>query len=415
MIAYPELLGDGRVLFSSLTRDENGDAAQIILASPATSERRSLNFGGSQPRYLASGHLVFADQGQLVAVAFDANKQEVRGRVALVDGIAIASGTAAAQFAVSDSGTLVYLDYLASLSRRLVWVDRDGNTSSAQAGSRAYSDIRFSPDGRRVAVHDHGAGNDIWIYSPERGTATRMSYSPLADEVPVWSPDGRFVVYTTDNGMGRVLKRAPSDGSGSEEALWETDRHTHVADWTPDGKALVLNLVRPGTRLDTLLLSLEGEPSLQPLLESPFDERNPRLAPGGKWIAYESDESGQHEIYVTSFPVPGAKHVLSTGGGTQVVWSADGRELFYRSSTHLMAVKVESASEFRFETPVALFSDPFDRSGGANHTSYDVAHDGRFLFVERERGALDDAYGGLYRFQVVIDWVAELEERVPSF
>ncbi len=161
MIAYPELLGDGRVLFSSLTRDENGDAAQIILASPATSERRSLNFGGSQPRYLASGHLVFADQGQLVAVAFDANKQEVRGRVALVDGIAIASGTAAAQFAVSDSGTLVYLDYLASLSRRLVWVDRDGNTSSAQAGSRAYSDIRFSPDGRRVAVHDHGAGNDI--------------------------------------------------------------------------------------------------------------------------------------------------------------------------------------------------------------------------------------------------------------
>ena len=165
---------------------------------------------------------------------------------------------------------------LASLSRRLVWVDRDGNTSSAQAGSRAYSDIRFSPDGRRVAVHDHGAGNDIWIYSPERGTATRMSYSPLADEVPVWSPDGRFVVYTTDNGMGRVLKRAPSDGSGSEEALWETDRHTHVADWTPDGKALVLNLVRPGTRLDTLLLSLEGEPSLQPLLESPFDERNPR-------------------------------------------------------------------------------------------------------------------------------------------
>ena len=245
VIAYPELLGDGRVLFSSLTRDENGDAAQIILASPATSERRSLNLGGSQPRYLASGHLVFADQGQLVAVAFDANKQEVRGRVALVDGIAIASGTAAAQFAVSDSGTLVYLDYLASLSRRLVWVDRDGNTSSAQAGSRAYSDIRFSLDGRRVAVHDHGAGNDIWIYSPERGTATRMSYSPLADEVPVWSPDGRFVVYTTDNGMGRILKRAPSDGSGSEEALWETDRHTHVADWTPDGKALVLNLRAP--------------------------------------------------------------------------------------------------------------------------------------------------------------------------
>ena len=184
-------------------------------------------------------------RAQLVAVAFDANKQEVRGRVALVDGIAIASGTAAAQFAVSDSGTLVYLDYLASLSRRLVWVDRDGNTSSAQAGSRAYSDIRFSLDGRRVAVHDHGAGNDIWIYSPERGTATRMSYSPLADEVPVWSPDGRFVVYTTDNGMGRILKRAPSDGSGSEEALWETDRHTHVADWTPDGKALVLNLRAP--------------------------------------------------------------------------------------------------------------------------------------------------------------------------
>ena len=395
-----------------MTRDENGD--------------------------LASGHLVFADQGQLVAVAFDAKKQEVRGRVALVDGIAIASGTAAAQFAVSDSGTLVYLDYLASLSRRLVWVDRDGNTSSAQAGSRAYSDIRFSPDGRRVAVHDHGAGNDIWIYSPERGTATRMSYSPLGDEVPVWSPDGRFVVYTTVNGMGRVLKRAPSDGSGSEEALWETDRHTHVADWTPDGKALVLNLVRPGTRLDTLLLSLEGEPSLQPLLESPFDERNPRLAPGGKWIAYESDASGRRTkslpvVYpegarvaffrssrVRNMSSPRAEGLKSYGLADEDASSDPTTSTSQQHASH--GVDVNGRERVRISFPRhrsrGLFSDPFDRSGARQpHVLLEsqVAHDGRFLFVERERGALDDAYGGLYRFQVVINWVAELEERVPSF
>ena len=364
VIAYPELLGDGRVLFSSLTRDENGDAAQIILASPATSERRSLNLGGSQPRYLASGHLVFADQGQLVAVAFDANKQEVRGRVALVDGIAIASGTAAAQFAVSDSGTLVYLDYLASLSRRLVWVDRDGNTSSAQAGSRAYSDIRFSLDGRRVAVHDHGAGNDIWIYSPERGTATRMSYSPLADEVPVWSPDGRFVVYTTDNGMGRILKRAPSDGSGSEEALWGNGSPYARCGLDSRRKGARPQPSAPRDAPGHIALELGGRAFAATASRIAIRRAEPtarsrrkvdRVRIGRVWRVRNLRDvvSGSRCENMSS---PRAEGLKSYGPRMDASFST-------AAARHLMAVKVESASEFRFETPVALFSDPFDRSG----------------------------------------------------
>ena len=242
-----------------------------------------------------------------------------------------------------------------------------------------------------------------------------MSYSPLTDEVPVWSPDGRFVAYTTLTGSsGRVLQRRAADGSGSEEPLWETPYHTHVADWTRDAKTLVLNETRPGTRWDVLVLNAEGEPSPKCLLESSFDERNPRLDPEGKWLAYASNESGEYEIYVTSFPEPGARHVISSGGGVEPVWSADGNELYYRGQTEVWAVKVGDGSEFSAARPIALFPNRFDRSGGITHTTHDVHPDGRFLFVARPLAAEDDPYAGLYRFKVVVNWIAEVEARVPA-
>ena len=408
-IGYPELIGDGKLLFVDLGRNASPEQSHIVAASIESGERKRLNLRGTQPRYLASGHLVFVDQGLLTVVPFDPETMEVGGApVALMSGIVVSNMRLAAQYDVSNSGTLAYLDN--ALTRKLAWVDRRGDTLSMIADGRAFVDVRFSPDGTKVAVSERASDVDIWVYDVARETSTRMSYSPANDEVPVWSPDGRFVAWTSS---GSVLQRA-ADGSGSEEALWQTPYHTHVAEWIADGKTFVVNEDRPDTGWDVLVLNFEGEPSPKYLLESSFDERNPRLHPEGKWLAYESDESGGYEIYVTSFPEPGARHRISSGGGVEPVWSADGNELYYRGPAEVFAVKVGGGSEFSAGKPVALFSDVFDRSGTTNHLTYDVHPDGRFLFVARPLAAEDDPYGRLYRFKVVVNWMAEVEARVPA-
>jgi len=328
--------------------------------------------------------------------------------VALMDGIVVSNMRVAAQYDVSNSGTLAYLDNV--LTRKLAWVDRRGDILSVFADGRAFVDVRFSPDGTNVAVSDRGSDVDIWVYDVARETSTRMSYSPANDEVPVWSPDGRFVAWTSSG----VLQRRAADGSGSEEPLWQAPNHKHVMEWTADGKTFVLTEDRRGngTGWDVLVLNAEGEPLPKYLLESSFDERNPRLHPEGKWLAYESDASGEYEIYVTSFPEPGARHRISSGGGVEPVWSADGNELYYRGPAEVFAVNVGGGSEFSAGKPVALFSDVFDRSGTTNHPTYDVHPDGRFLFVVRPM-AEDDPYRDLYRFKIVVNWMAEVEARVP--
>jgi len=416
MVGYPDLIGDGRLLFANLGAETSSEPSQIMAAKLETGAAKTLNLRGTQPRYLPSGHLVFVDQGQLKAVAFDRDSLEVRGEpVALIEGLTDPGGILVAHYAVSDSGSLAY--WVFAPTRRLAWVDRRGNILSVVSEERGYADLRLSPDGGSLALFDLSSALDIWNYNIARETFTRLSLSPRTDEVPVWSPDGRFVAYTTNpNVGGRILHRRASDGSGSEVALWESPNHTHVSDWTRDGKTLVLNENRTGagTGWDVLVLNAEGEPSPQYVMESPFDEVNPRLHPGGKWLAYMSNETGQREIYVTSFPEIGEKHVISSGGGSEPVWSKDGSELFYRTGIEIMAVDVMAGAEFTYGKPVVLFRDTFEDAAGASHTAYDVHPDGRFLFVTGPVGAEDDPYGGLSRYQVVVNWMAEVEERVPS-
>jgi serine/threonine protein kinase/Tol biopolymer transport system component len=412
---HPELVGDGKLLFGSLG-EESAEQSQIMAATLARGVVKPLNLRGAQPRYLPSGHLVFVDQGRLKAVAFDPESMEVRGApVTLIEGLTDPGGILVAHYTVSDSGSLAY--WVFAPTRRLSWVDRRGNALSTLSEPRGYADLRLSPDGRSLAIFDLSSTLDIWTYDFARETFARISLSPQTDEIPVWSPDGRSVAYTTTRpeGFGRILHRRASDGSGAETALWETPYHTHVADWTDNGEMLVLNEDRTtaDTGWDVLVLNTEGAPSPRYVLESRFDERNPRLHPGGKWLAYMSDETGQYEIYVTSFPEAGAKHAISTGGGFEPVWSKDGSELLYRNGTDIMAVEVMDESEFIFSKPVALFRDTFEDSAGASHTAYDVHPDGRFLFVTRPVADEDDPYRGVSQYHLVFNWVEEVKRLVP--
>ena len=408
---HPELLPDGDTLL--VTSFPGEDVGQVVAISLRTGERKVVVARGSDAQYLRTGHLLFVEEGALVAAPFDLETLELRANpVPVVDSVVQSIDSESAQFAVSDSGTLVYLDVLNLNNARLVWVDREGGVEPLTEAAHAYSDVRFSPDGNRFAVHNRSNENDIWFHDVGLGTMARLTLGNSEQETPVWSPDGRFVAFVSAEvsaSSARTFYRKAADGSGEREKLWDGRGHGHVADWTPGGRQLVVEL-----RGDVYLLNLEGEPSLTPLLDGPFVEKSSRLSPDGRWIAYASDETGREEVYVQPFPDGGSKHMVSRDGGLQPIWSPDGATLFFRGETHVMEVSVALAPEFQSTRPVSLFEDRFHRPRVGGHTSYDVSPDGRFLMLERESAGGKGRFGGSFYIEVVINWFEELERRVPT-
>jgi len=395
----------------------------------SSGETVELSANGFDASYLPTGHLIFAVENTLMAAPFDPYRLTllaeplpiVEDVSAVVLGAELGNFSGISQYAVSATGTLVHLTAgeLTVYRTNVVSVGPDG-TTLPQGEPRWQSDLRLSPDGERVALHVRDDEDDIWVYDLDRGAMTRLTFEPGEDETPVWSPDGRFIAYRSTRsrlaqgaaGGGSVVARTASDGSGTEEVLWESEHHVHVVDWTPDGRSLLLE-VRAEADGDVMLLELDnGEPEPRPLLDSRFQERSARISPDGRWIAYTSDESGRDEIYLQRFPELGNKRSVSTDGGAQPVWSHDGETLYYRGSRSIMSVTISHREPYQVGAPEALFPDDFVKGQGSAHTTYDVAPDGRF-FLLQALSASGDASPDSVQFHVALDWFEELEERVP--
>jgi Tol biopolymer transport system component len=239
-----------------------------------------------------------------------------------------------------------------------------------------------------------------------RGSQTTLTFNPAEHETPAWSPDGQWIAYSSSRGNERIVYRKRADNSGPEEKVWATPEHTHVNGWTPDGRALVVERETAETGSDTWLVPIAGG---QPraLLNSRFAEHSAQVSPNGRWLAYASDESGRLDVYVRPFPALGAQSLVSTAGGSQPVWSRDGGRLFDRGEESIMAVDVEPGATLVAGVPRKLFPDEF-YSKGASHTGYDVAKDGRFLTVQ-----LNEGQGRVTSVNLVQNWLAEVERRVP--
>jgi serine/threonine-protein kinase len=431
----PQILPRGRDILFTLrpSAAQTWDESRIVVQSLTTGERKEIIKVGSDARYLPTGHLVYALESTVLAVPFDVDTLSVTGGpVPVLEMVARAGGiaTGTAHFSVSARGTLVYIEDVgpvADTNRTLIWVDRNGHESPIKAPARAYRDPRLSPDGQRIAVDIIDEQHDIWIWNLIGETFTRLTLEPAAETYGLWTPDGRRVIFNSTRagsrgiGTGNLYWQA-SDGTGAAERLTDSPNNQMPNAVSPDGTTLVFReLTADGS--DLLLLPLQGERRTQALVQTPFTERNADISPDGRWLAYESNESGQFEVYVRPFPnVNDGRWQVSTGGGTVPVWARNGRELFFmtpRGESLMAAAILESSGSaaFRRATPIKLFDTRgyFAPTGGANQRdvgrTYDVSADGRrFLMIKDV--SVREGTPEPQSITVIQNWVEELKRRV---
>jgi serine/threonine-protein kinase len=362
--------------------------------------------GGTDGRYVPTGHLVYVRQGNLFAVPFDPERLELRGSpVPILEGV-MQSTEGVAQFSFSALGSLAYLlGGVGGTDRVLVWVDRSGREQPLGTPPQPYASPRLSPDGERIAMTIVGANDEIWIYDIPNRRFNRLTFTGR-NLNPTWTPDGKRITFRSDQGGASLnLFWMPADGSGAAERLAASEYFQLPWAWSPDGKSLVFSML--SITVDELwVLPLDRGRKPYPLLQTQFNDDLATFSPDGHWIAYASDESGQLEIYVRPFPNSAGVWQVSTDGGTDPVWARSG-ELFYHNGDKMMAVEVKTAPTFKAGVPKLLFEERF---APGIIQPYDVTPDGkRFLIVksaEQEQAST--------QINVVLNWFEELKRRVPS-
>jgi serine/threonine protein kinase len=421
----PQILPNRKwVMFAFAEPDATSwDQAQIVVQSLESGERKVLISGGSDARYVPTGHLVYALGGVLYAVAFDADSLEViGGAVPVVEGVqrAYAETTGTANYGFSDNGMLAYVVGRADPTlppRKLVWVDREGKEELLSAKSNTFQFPKLSPDGSKVAlVIPDGNNQDIWIWDIVRETMTRLTFFELQDIQPIWTPDGnRIVFFSTREEGGIYWKNA--DGTGEVEFFSSVpDRFPFPWCFSKDGSTLITGELILPDRMDIGMLSMEGDHEHILLLTEEYVEMQPKISPDGRWMAYTAMESDNWGVYVRPFPdVNKGKWQVSTGIGIGPLWSPDGKELFYRSPDGIMAVPVDTEPTFKLGKPKVLFPDTYIsllRGGNEGH-AWDIHPDGK-RFLMMKLAALEST-DEISRPNIIIvqNWFEELKERVP--
>src|SRR5688572_18730797 len=357
------------------------------------------------PLGLLDDYLVYVTpSGGLMAIRFDLGKLEPSGDpIQLEEGI-LFDPTAGAKASLSASGTLTYLHGRAQFQPLIVAGTSAPVPLIREPGS--YSNPRFSPDGKRVAITVSTTNaTDVWIYDIARNTFTRLT-TEGANVRPEWTPDGKKVVFISERGGKARIWQQPADGSGPAEMLYEPEVEPFEALISPDSKWLVVRTA-PGAKYsrDILAVPMDGERTVSVLVTSPFTESLPRLSPDGKWLAYQSNETDRFEIYVRPFPGSGARVQVSDNGGTEPIWGKDGRSLYYRGPVgEVVKVTVTTGSDFSIGSrQVTLTGDYLTDS---SHPNWDVAPDGRLLLLKRA--------GAESQTIVVHNWGRELREKTAS-
>ena len=376
----PSFLPGGRQFLFSAT----GDTAGIYLGSVDSAGTKRLVAGNITAAYYASpGWVFFLSQGTLAARRFDMTRGELAG-----DPVTVAQGVG--DFKVSASGTVVYRSV--GLTRRLLtWLDRSGKVLGTLGGTDLNSVVNpeLSPDGGRVAFNRVMQGNwDVWIVDAAR--TLRLTLDIGNDLFPIWSPNGDRILFSARrNGAVHFYQKPSSSSDGAEKPIVEWPESAVATDWSPDGHFFLfwdLNLKTAG---DLWVAPLDGgKPEV--FLKTNADEGNGQFSPDGRWVAYQSNESGTYEIYVRPFSKRDGLRQVSTSGGYWPRWRPDGKELYYVGlDGKMMAVPIAvKGATIERGLPTTLFQTPVSGTAPQNRSQYDIAPDGRFLFVTVADAAL---------------------------
>ncbi len=362
---WPQALAGGKaVLFTAHRVRQDFEDANLVVQRLPRGPRKIVQRGGYHARYLPSGHLVYMHEGTLFAALFDLDRLETTGPpVPALEGVASAAGTGGAQFAFSSRGTLVFVPGPSGgVAVPIQWMDAEGNLTPLRAVAADYQDFMFSPDGHRLAMSIRHRGQvDVWVYEWERDSLSRLTFDASEDVRPVWTPDGQRIVFASRRADKAIhnLYWQRADGTGEAERLTESPNSQIPWSWHPSGKFLAFHEVQPQTQQDILILPLErdlvsgwkpGKPSV--FVKTPSTDNAAAFSLDGRWLAYQSNESGTYEVYVRPFPGSGGKWQVSTGGGSLPVWSRNGKELFYMAGDQIwVASYAVQGDSFRVEKP----------------------------------------------------------------
>ncbi len=388
---FPYFLPDGRH-FLFISHDANYVASGRVLGGSVDSKDTQVVLEKATSVAYANGHLFYVRDGDLVAQPFNVREMALTGGgIILAPRVEFNNARDLGNFSVSQNGILVYrLAY--SIPSQFLWLDRTGKQVAALAQPGDYGTSRLSPNGEKLSVYKRDEANpykgDLWLMSVDRATLTRITFDPVEGYSSAWSPDSRQLVFSP---LAGKIQQMDANGSGSPKLLLESNTPTYVLDWSPDGKQVVVNAQSAKSSWDLVSLSLESGGKVTPIAQSRFNEREGRLSPDGKLLAYVSDESGRSELYVMEYPGPGGKWQVSPNGASEafsdrVAWGRSGKELYYVDTTGklmMVDVTVDTAKpktgsssptvEFRSSIPRQLYEAP----GGIQ--SVDVAPDGKLL------------------------------------
>jgi hypothetical protein len=376
---------------NGFTPEERQIAVQPLEGGPRVTITR-----GANARLIPGGPLVYVDDGTLLGISFDRDRLVVRGAsVPLVEGVSETTLSGTGQYAFSADGTLVYVPGTSNgaARRTLTWVDRSGHAEPIGIEPRAFVYPKLSPDGTKIAVSAQDDQQDIWIWDLVRARMTRFTFDPAAEFCPIWTPDGRSIVFdVVDQAHATIsIFRKAVDGTGSPARVTKDSPYGRGIESglpqtiSPDGRLLLFRAFEP---VAVYAVPLDGTGATRPLLsDSRFVFDDPEISPDGRWLAYQSNESGVLEVYVRPFPnIEGGRWQISTGGGVKPAWSRTGKELFYMPlpttpGGKMMSTTIQTSPVFDYTKPQPLF-DASSYSLGTRGRNYDVAADGRFLFVQ---------------------------------
>jgi Tol biopolymer transport system component len=397
----PYFLPDGNHYLYDAPQAGTGRA--VYIASLDSDTTKLLVQAATSPAY-QQGYLLYLRGTTLIAQPFDEKRLEIIG----------SASTLAEQVqsfsASQNGGVLAYWTGAGANAPQLIWLDRKGNRIGSLGEPIQQANIRISPDGTKVAdeINDpqvNDFNSDIWLYDVVRGVKTRLTSGPGPARMPCWSPDGKHIVFSSNRKGQFDLYEKAIDGSGNEELVFESETAMYCQSWSSDGKFILYRTlpIDVNARRELWTLPLFGDRKPVPYLQTGFGEDRAQFSPDGKWIVYESSESGKSEVYARSFPASGGKLLVSTSGGTQPIWRRDGKEIFYIGpGGELMAAKVKQNGS---ALAIDVASSLFQAHTGSFLRTYDATADGqRFLIATREPQKLPSP------ITVVVNWTANLNK-----